>query len=305
MEYSSDNIAAARSMQFAAHSSASMATIWIYHYACSFHEEWTFLLRSQWSKVKSLYVITRYLPFIIVTANLYLDFTSNNNPSKCRVLGNMDSGLGVISVICSECTSRSPIKLCVSDLIHPGFFILRTYALWNKNRILLITILSVFFTFLVVSFIIDFTAAIPAAYVTSTIPGITGCYDSTSSTSFQLFIQFLLLSVFQLGLMILTLIRAIQSWRIDSSHLYVVLIRHNIFYYACGFSFSLVNIFTSLLLQDAYQNLFYEFQVTILAILATHMHLYLWQMNQPTYRSDALVPRHIPISDMSFVHSTV
>jgi hypothetical protein len=200
----------------------------------------------------------------------------------------MDSGLGVVSVICSEC-----------------FFILRTYALWNKNRILLITILSVFFTFLVVSFIIDFTAAIPAAYVTSTIPGITGCYDSTTSTSFQLFIQFLLLSVFKLGLVLLTLIRAIQSWRIDSSHLYAVLIRHNIFYYACGFSFSLVNIFTSLLLQDAYQNLFYEFQVTILAILATHMHLYLWQMNQPAYRSDALVPRHIPISDMSFVHSTV
>jgi len=32
---------------------------------------------------------------------------------------------------------------------------------------------------------------------TSAIPGITGCYNS--STSFQLFIQFLLLSVFQLG----------------------------------------------------------------------------------------------------------
>jgi hypothetical protein len=175
----------------------------------------------------------------------------------------MDSGLGVISVICSEC-----------------FFILRTYALWNKNRILLITILSVFFTFLVVSFIIDFTAAIPAAYVTSTIPGITGCYDSTTSTSFQLFIQFLLLSVFQLGLVMLTLIRAIQNWRINinSSRLFVVLVKHNIFYYTCGFLFSVVNIITPLLLQYAYHTMLYDFQVIILAILATRMHRYLWQI---------------------------
>ncbi|KAG2104275.1 hypothetical protein BD769DRAFT_1779826 [Suillus cothurnatus] len=288
MEYSSGDIAAARSLQFTTYICASVVTIWIYHYACSFYEEWTFLLRSQWSKVKGLYIVTRYLPFIILTAKLYVDFTLNENTITCRALSNIGSGLGVISVICSEC-----------------FFILRTYVLWNKNRILLTAILSVFFAFLVASLVIDFTASIPAAYVTSAIPGITGCYNSTSSTSFQLFIQFLLLSVFQLGLMILTFIRAIQSWRIHSSRLYVVLVKHSLFYYTCGFSFSLVNIFTSLLLQYDYQDLFYDFQVMMLAILATHMHLHLWQMNQHAYRSDALVPRRIPISDMSSVNSTV
>jgi hypothetical protein len=41
--------------------------------------------------------------------------------------------------------------------------------------------------------------------------------------------------MFSLGLMILTLIRAIQSWRAHSSRLYVVLVKHNIFYYTCGF----------------------------------------------------------------------
>ncbi|KAG1810981.1 uncharacterized protein BJ212DRAFT_1377335, partial [Suillus subaureus] len=35
--------------------------------------------------------------------------------------------------------------------------------------------------------------------------------------------------------LILTLIRAIQSWRINPSRLYVVLVKHNIFYYTCGF----------------------------------------------------------------------
>jgi hypothetical protein len=73
--------------------------------------------------------------------------------------------------------------------------------------------------------------------------------------------------MFSQGLMILTLIRAIQSWRMKSSRLYVVLVKHSIFYYICGFceltfactvfpdlflfpeAFSLANLFTSLLLQ--------------------------------------------------------
>jgi hypothetical protein len=43
--------------------------------------------------------------------------------------------------------------------------------------------------------------------------------------------------MFSLGLVMLTLIRAIQNWRINinSSSLFVVLVKHNIFYYTCGF----------------------------------------------------------------------
>ncbi|KAG1835986.1 hypothetical protein DFJ58DRAFT_192273 [Suillus subalutaceus] len=216
MEYSSDDIAASRSLQIAMYISASMATLWVYDYACSVDEEWTFLLRSHWSKVKGLYLFTRYLPSILLTANLYLGVTSNENPSKCWVLSDIDSGLCIVSVMCSE-----------------FFFILRTYTLWNKNRILLVAMLSTFFTFIIASFGVEFTAIVPAAYVTSAIPGITGCYHS--STSFQFFIPFLLLSVFQLGLVMLTFVRAVRSWRMNSSHLYVVLVKHNVFYYSCGF----------------------------------------------------------------------
>jgi hypothetical protein len=53
----------------------------------------------------------------------------------------------------------------------------------------------------------------------------------------------------------------------------------------------------------AYDALFYDFQVMIVAILATRMHLYLWQMNRHPYRSGALV--RIPISDASSAHFTM
>ncbi|KAG1814121.1 hypothetical protein EV424DRAFT_35008 [Suillus variegatus] len=281
---------------------ASMATLWTYDYTCSLHEEWTFLLRSRWSKMKCLYIVTRYLPFVFLATNLSMYFIPNENSGKCRVLENTQSGLGIVLVIVSE-----------------TFFILRTYVLWNKNRILLVSILSTFFvspqlthntqasgkcisqTFLVASFSIVLATGVPAAYATSAIPGITGCYQS--STSLQYFIPFLLLSVFELGLIILTLIRAVQNWRINSGRLYVVLVNHNISYYACGFLFSVTNIITSLLLQYSYQTILYSFQFIMLAILATRMYLHLWQVNQHPHGSTSTLT-HVPMSDISFVNPT-
>jgi hypothetical protein len=156
MEYSTEDIVAARSLQLAAYINASMATFWVYDFACSLHEECTYLLRSQWSKVKCLYIITRYLPFIVLTTSLYLSFNSGGNPGKCRGIYDINTGLGIVSVICSE-----------------WFFILRTYALWNKNRILLVTMLSIFFIFLAVSFSVSFATMVPAACIRSNLsPGV-------------------------------------------------------------------------------------------------------------------------------------
>ncbi|KAG1899651.1 uncharacterized protein F5891DRAFT_390531 [Suillus fuscotomentosus] len=302
MEYSTDDVAAARSLQFATYIYTSMAAFWTYDYACSLHEEWTFLLRSHWSKMKGLYIVIKYLPFILLITDLYMSFTSNENPVKCGMLANISAGLGMLLSVCSEC-----------------FFILRTYALWDRNRILLAAILGTFFvsfqstrqtqasgrsisqSFLAASISITVDTTVSAAYATSPIPGITGCYQS--STSDRIFIPFLLFSVFGLGLMILTLIRAIQSWRRHPSRLYVVLVNHNIFYYVCAFLFSVMNMFTSLLLQDTYRTVLNGFQFLTLAIVAVRMHIHLWQTNQHLVRgSSGLV--HIPLSDISFANVT-
>ncbi|KAG2068165.1 hypothetical protein BDR04DRAFT_1158147 [Suillus decipiens] len=219
-----------------------------YDYACSFHEEWRFLLVSQWTKVKGLYIFTRYVPFLLLAINLYLSFIPKESPDKCRILDNFCSGFGILSIVCSE-----------------GFFALRTFALWNNNRILLAAMLSTFFIFVGASIGVVFTTTAPAAYATSAIPGITGCY--MSSTSFRLFIPFLFLSVFELALMILTLIRAIQNWRIRSGSL----------------------VLSGKPIHNATPPLRVPRHIAgfvVLAILATRMHRHLWQIR---HDSDALV----------------
>ncbi|KAG1895854.1 uncharacterized protein F5891DRAFT_1193668 [Suillus fuscotomentosus] len=101
--------------------------------------------------------------------------------------------------------------------------------------------------------------------------------------------------------MVLTLIRAIQNWRINQSRLYVVLVNHNILcmrFSALGNEHLRIAAPPGLL-----PILFFNFQFTILAILATRMHLHLWQVNQHPHGSTSVLV-HIPTSDISFANST-
>ncbi|KAG2106869.1 hypothetical protein BD769DRAFT_1502615 [Suillus cothurnatus] len=85
-------------------------------------------------------------------------------------------------------------------------------------------------------FVVTVTWSVVAstAIVTTSPTAITtlGCYQTSGSISF--FIPSTLLFVFQLVLVSLTLVCVIQSWRSAKGPLYVILARHNIFYYACG-----------------------------------------------------------------------
>ncbi|KAG1809114.1 uncharacterized protein BJ212DRAFT_616688 [Suillus subaureus] len=99
---------------------------------------------------------------------------------------------------------------------------------------------------------------------------------------------FLLLFVFSLGLVFLTLIRVIQSWRTAKGSLQAALAKHNIFYYTRSLFLSTVNVFMP---------------VFVLAILATRMHLHLWHSDCHVHGSDTLV--YISTFDLSPADCTV
>ncbi|KAG2152075.1 hypothetical protein BD769DRAFT_1402987 [Suillus cothurnatus] len=319
IKYTADDVAAAMSLQISSYIYTSMATFWVglyrckytrpllslfvqtYSYICSLHEEWTFLLRSRWTKVKCLYIIARYVPFFLFTSHLYMNFTPDEDPNKCLMLDTVCSCFSQLSVLCSE-----------------SFFVLRTYALWNNNKIVLAALLAAFLTAGIASVGVFFglSGSVPCTHPhlpiipiiplslilstipvqTSPIPGITGCYQPSASIGF--FVPYVLLSVLELGLISLTLVRALQTWRTANTHIFAVLLKHNIFYYACGLFCSVVNVLTSLLLHHAYKAMFQDFQFIILAILATNMHLHLWHMDQDLHGSDAFTL--VPISEISY-----
>ncbi|KAG2110024.1 hypothetical protein BD769DRAFT_95945 [Suillus cothurnatus] len=282
MEYSAADVTAARSLQIFVYLYTSMATLWTYDYVCSLHEEWTYLLRSRWNKVKALYITARYVPFLINIVHLYLVATPNESADKCQISIDIATSLNLLSLTCSEC-----------------FFVLRTYALWKKNRILLVAMLSTLLAITVSSFIIGFTPVVTSYSTASAIPG---CHQS--SGSFSLIMPFIPLFVFQLVLITLTLVRAVQTWRSAKGPLYAILVKHNIFYYACGLLLSAVNVLEPELLGHSVSHFLPEaFQVFILAILATRMHLHLWHIDQHVDGSNIVVC--IPMSNMSPINCIV
>ncbi|KAG1813847.1 uncharacterized protein BJ212DRAFT_1482205 [Suillus subaureus] len=223
---------------------------------------------------------------------------------KCGILFSIISGIFQVSISCSE-----------------AFFVLRTYALWNNNKIILVAMLSTLLAVALASIGSRFTNIASSHITTSAILGIPGCYWSSPGVQF---LSFVLLFMFQLVLASLTLVRVIQSWRTARSHLYAVLVKHNMFYYACGLFFSGMNaivpklfsdvrkppnalqydrVVDSLHTQSAYYAIFEDFQVFILAILATRMHLHLWHIDRDVHGSDALI--YVSMSDMSPADLTV
>ncbi|KAG1840621.1 hypothetical protein F4604DRAFT_434796 [Suillus subluteus] len=118
MEYSVDDIATAGNLQFLAYIYTSTATFWTYDFVCSLDEEWTFLLRSRWTKVKGLN-ITRYVPYVLIILDLCLALTQNENPNKCQMFDNIFTCTRRVH---AACTSLPSVALSYhsfrSDITH-------------------------------------------------------------------------------------------------------------------------------------------------------------------------------------------
>ncbi|KAG1738228.1 hypothetical protein EDB19DRAFT_2025439 [Suillus lakei] len=234
-KYSPDAVAAARSLQIFAYIYTLMATFWIYDYACSIREEGKFLLCSRWSKVKFLYVVTRYVPFLLLAALSYVNLVPDETLDTCQFVTNVHLALGTIALVGSEC-----------------FFILRTYVLWNSNKVVLTVMLSTsavscmqyrsfamrtkYQAMTVGSAVVGFSATATAPFETSSVTGSTGCYQSSDSG--KLSVPFLLLVGFELMCYIMRVV--------------------------CY----------------TYRGMFQDFQIIIHVILATRMHLHLWHADR-------------------------
>ncbi|KAG1810883.1 uncharacterized protein BJ212DRAFT_1376498 [Suillus subaureus] len=152
---------------------------------------------------------------------------------------------------------------------------LRTCALWKHNRFVLVFILGFFPVAIIACTSTALASLVTTSYVTSAIPGITGCYNTDN-----FFVPFLLFFILELGLMSLILIHAIRSWRMARGRLYAVLVKNNIF----------------IMHAVCYHVMFQDLQFIILAILALRMHLHFWQIDQQPHNMDAFVC--ISLSDM-------
>ncbi|KAH7930236.1 hypothetical protein BV22DRAFT_1055566 [Leucogyrophana mollusca] len=241
----------------------SIATIWVYDYIITLADEITFISNSKWRKVKMLYILCRYLPFLLIGLNTYQVLQPEVELDMCQTYDELNSWLEGVILVSSEC-----------------MFILRTYAIWERNRRILTVLLCSFFAILipVVYVMINYDSS---TVVTSPpVPNISSCYNA--GQSHVIVVAYILLVVAELEILLFTLYRAIRHFRHPrgGSHLMNILIQHNIFYFSCGLIFSLLVILTIALLPDPYGDMTSNLQVAIHALLVTRMHLELWKSDR-------------------------
>ncbi|KAG1790200.1 uncharacterized protein HD556DRAFT_1393246 [Suillus plorans] len=241
----------------------STTVIWVYDYIITFDDELAYLRKSTWGKVKILYLMCRYLPFVLLAADTYQVLQPALPLSQCQTYFQINSWLEGITLVAAE-----------------WMFILRTYAIWGRSKRILIILLGSFFAILIPVIYILTSFGNSVTISEPPIPNITSCYNVEESRI--IVVAYVLLVIAEFEILSFTLYRSIKHYRslTNDNHLLNILIQHNIFYFICGLFFSLLVILTIALLPSVYGDMASNLQVTVHSLLVTRMHLELWRSDR-------------------------
>lgn len=238
--------------------SISSAVVLVYDYMITFDLEASLIWshHSGWSWTAILFMLNRYLPFVGSANFLWHEFTSGVTHGVCENLFEATGWLILVSVTTAE------IILTI-----------RTWAVWQRTRILTIA-LSIFFVVVwgpniaVMWIFLDSIEFGPTPY-----PGYQGCNIVKSSQIMA--VTWGLLMLYETVILILMVYRGYISYRNGgNSALFNVVYRDGVLYYFYLFVLSLVNIIV-ISSHPRYIFILASYEHAIHAILASRMILHM------------------------------
>lgn len=207
------------------------ATLLIYDFLCTLDQEVKYVWQTPWSPGKVLFFLNRYLPFIDTFLSLHLKL-SVSSPEKCRAHFTVVAWFIVIGIIISEIV-----------------LLLRTYALWERKRsILIILCVSGAVTYIPAVVITNLELR-SLKYVPTTRPG---CQVGTASSI--IIFAYILLMLSETVIVVLTVIRARQYLRHSTSPWVIQLYQDGMLFYAYLLSISIANILVPILAPRIFAN---------------------------------------------------
>ncbi|KAG0702955.1 hypothetical protein DFH29DRAFT_468844 [Suillus ampliporus] len=227
-----------------------------------------FLLNARWRLPKVIYLICRYLPFALVIIDIYRIVQPGLSVKSCTTCSALNTYIGGIVLCCAE-----------------PLFMIRVWGLMGRKRwgymvmccnaVFLVTPIAVVLTLYNSSSIV----------LQSPIPKVASCY--TSREGRVVFVAYILLVVGELEILGFMLYHCWELYRDigNTSPLVRILVRQNIFYFACGLFFSTSIVVIILTLPASYGYVASDLQIVIHGILATRMHRELWNTARRTETS--------------------
>ncbi|KAJ7582085.1 hypothetical protein C8J56DRAFT_243941 [Mycena floridula] len=244
---------------------ASGITIVIFDWLLTFHKEHELIWGAPWNLGKFLYILTRYSAFFDTTLSQYHELKPHLSARTCSVLHTLTGWLELFGIVVAE------VILSV-----------RVWALWERRRVMAIT-MSIFALVCIaasaISFLIfhrnqTFTALDTVA------PGyrLSGCY-ATGGNNF-LYMDFVMLMVYETALVVLTFIKGIQHFRQGTSSLSYTFFRDGLMYYIILLAVSVVNVVILFVEQRQFSNLLTSFQRVIHSVFSARIILNLREKNR-------------------------
>ncbi|KLO09661.1 hypothetical protein SCHPADRAFT_943473 [Schizopora paradoxa] len=201
----------------------SAVVLLLYDTIINLPDEIDFIWYHGWSVGKVLYILTRYSCFFDAVVVLWYSFSTSLSSESCRILYEMTNWSMTVGVIMCQVV-----------------FIIRTYAIWGKNNLILAYLSAVEVTAVVASIIELNQSNRSVIFVPSPSQAIVPCVPILGNN--KLFICFSIVMVVELNILCLSLIKGFSQWKRESTPLVHTLYRDGVVYFAVLFSISLMNL---------------------------------------------------------------
>lgn len=241
-------------LQHANYAFFATTCLWIYDFTLTLDKEAAFILDASgpWRLPKLTYLICRYLPFASIITDMLRISRLGFSPKSCTTLFTFNSYVGGIVLFCAE-----------------SLFMQRVLAVTGWRRVVACCNTVLFLVPVVVTLAFYNSSS---TIMQSPIPEVASCYDSKQGRI--VILAYALLVIAEIETLSFMLY---HSWKLYTEYrkdlpLVRVLVRHNIFYFACGLLFSTVVVVAVVALPAPYGDPASDLQFVIHGILATRMH---------------------------------
>ncbi|KAI0319444.1 hypothetical protein OF83DRAFT_790757 [Amylostereum chailletii] len=216
---------------------AGMA-LFAYDSVILFTDEVNLIWKSRWTIPKVLYFLSRYVPFVDLSVNLYQTLAHPQpSPETCHQL--------FIFVGWSMA-----VGMALSEVV----MILRVYAMWDRSRSVLYGLGTLWLGLVATSLYLIDTATRTFSFIAIPFPGASGCHY-TVGRSFRLATSFLCLLVMEIAIVTLMVWAAATRWRSryvfkSFDMTFKKLYFDGVFFFVCLLALSTLNILLTFLIPD-------------------------------------------------------
>ncbi|KAF9067001.1 hypothetical protein BDP27DRAFT_1329581 [Rhodocollybia butyracea] len=240
----------------------SSAVFFLYDWVLMLPVELDVVWSAKSQPLNVLYIIQRYMPFVDTIGILFaVSFAKPIEPNTCRILYTTSGWMYITGIALTE------VVLTI-----------RTWALWRNDTRLTIGLMILFLGCWAPNFYVMHLYLDSQTYIPSPLPQV-GCVILGGKSI--LFLCWVILMVYEAGILILMLIPGLAFWLPHILHsgnwsaLTTVVYRDGIAYYLVLFVLSAANVVTVLLLPHDLENLFTPYQRVMQTILTSRAILHM------------------------------